>query len=168
MRTRIAHSSIYGMLRSTRLHRLEWAFAREPVYFVTACSADRQRILATEAIHRTFILFATNGSKHGAFVGRYVIMPDHFHLFVALDSEKITLSAWVKAFKNHISKELRKQGQPAPHWQRGFFDHVLRSEESYDEKWRYVFQNPVRAKLVGGTADWPYQGEINTLECREA
>ena len=39
-----------------------------------------------------------------------------------------------------------------------FFDHVLRSEESYQEKWRYVRQNPVRARLVKRWRDWPFGG----------
>jgi REP element-mobilizing transposase RayT len=103
----------------------------------------------------------------GAFVGRYVIMPDHLHLFVALDPERTTLSAWVKSLKNHVSKALRGSGEPSPHWQRGFFDHALRSGESYNEKWQYVLQNPVRAKLVSRPEDWPYQGEINPLEYRQ-
>jgi REP element-mobilizing transposase RayT len=154
------------MVQSTRLRRLDWLFDREPIYFVTACAADRRHIFATEAIHAAFITFATAATVHGAFVGRYVIMPDHIHLFVALDPEKTTLSAWVKSLKNHVSKVLRNQGEPPPHWQRGFFDHALRSGESYDEKWQYVLQNPVRAKLVSEPEDWPYQGEINPLEYR--
>jgi putative transposase len=154
------------MVESTRLRRLDWVFDREPIYFVTACTAQRQRILATEPIHKAFVTFAAAGNERGALVGRYVIMPDHFHLFVALDPEKITLSAWVKSFKNHISKELRNRGEPAPHWQRGFFDHALRSGESYEEKWEYVLRNPVRAGLVRGPEEWPYQGEISVLEFR--
>ena len=42
----------------------------------------------------------------------------------------------------------------------GFFDHVLRSNESYSQKWNYVRENPVRSGLVKSVADWPYQGEI--------
>jgi REP element-mobilizing transposase RayT len=154
------------MVQSTRLRRLDWLFDREPLYFVTACTAQRRRILATAAIHRAFVSFATAGNEHGAFVGRYVIMPDHIHLFVALNPGKITLSGWVKSLKNHVSKALRGQGELSPHWQTGFFDHVLRSGESYQEKWQYVFLNPVRAKLVNTPEDWPYQGEINPLEYR--
>jgi hypothetical protein len=48
-------------------------------------------------------------------------------------------------------------------WQREFFDHVLRSNESYSEKWNYVFDNPVRAGLVSTTQEWKYAGEIETL-----
>jgi hypothetical protein len=42
----------------------------------------------------------------------------------------------------------------------GFFDHVLRSDESYSQKWNYVRENPARAGLVNSAEDWPYQGEI--------
>jgi len=49
-------------------------------------------------------------------------------------------------------------------WQPGFFDHVLRSDESYAEKWNYVRDNPVRAGLVKAADDWPYQGEIVVIE----
>ena len=48
-------------------------------------------------------------------------------------------------------------------WQREFFDHVLRSEESYAEKWEYVRQNPVRAGLAVDAEEWPFQGEIHPL-----
>jgi REP element-mobilizing transposase RayT len=48
-------------------------------------------------------------------------------------------------------------------WQREFFDHVLRSEESYAEKWEYMRQNPVRAGLTPRAEDWPFQGEIHPL-----
>jgi putative transposase len=50
--------------------------------------------------------------------------------------------------KNTLSKTLRINGIAAPHWQKDFFDHVLRSEEPYQEKWHYVRENPVRAGLV--------------------
>ena len=48
-------------------------------------------------------------------------------------------------------------------WQTGFFDHVLRSGESYGEKWEYVRMNPVRAGLAARPEDWPYAGEIEVL-----
>ena len=50
-----------------------------------------------------------------------------------------------------------------PAWQTGFFDHVLRSGESYGEKWEYVRMNPVRAGLVLRPEEWPYAGEIEVL-----
>jgi hypothetical protein len=49
-------------------------------------------------------------------------------------------------------------------WQPAFFDHILRSDESYGEKWNYVRENPVRAGLVKSSVDWPYQGEIVLID----
>ena len=52
---------------------------------------------------------------------------------------------------------------PQPIWQKGFFDHLLRSEESYDEKREYVLNNPIRAGLVQKPDDWDYWGYIDFL-----
>ncbi len=48
-------------------------------------------------------------------------------------------------------------------WQEEFFDHVLRSSESYSQKWDYVKENPARAGLVNYSEEWPFQGEIESL-----
>ena len=110
--------------------------------------------------------FAAQASDHGIFVGRYVLMPDHIHFFAAFATEAPALSDWMKSLKNCLSKILRAQSLSAPHWQKGFFDHILRSAESYPDKWTYVAQNPVRHGLVCDSHEWPYQGEINVLERR--
>jgi hypothetical protein len=49
-------------------------------------------------------------------------------------------------------------------WQPGFFDHVLRSDESYAEKWQDVLENPVRAGLVREMEEWPHQREIVLID----
>ncbi len=49
-------------------------------------------------------------------------------------------------------------------WQPGFFDRILRSDESYAEKWNYVRDNPVRAGLVKTADEWQYQGEIVVID----
>ncbi len=96
-------------------------------------------------------------------MGRYVLLPDHCHFFAAFTPDSPSLSRWMKSWKNALSKAHRQRGVAAPHWQKGFFDHVLRSGESYEQKWLYVRENPVRAGLVKHWDDWPYQGEIFQL-----
>ncbi len=147
-------------MQKPRLTRLELLFTGYPVYFLTACSAERRKILANPAIHEAFLRFAERGLSCGVWVGRYVVMPDHLHLFAAFRPEGLSVSKWMKSMKNSLSKSLRLQGTAGPHWQKGFFDHVMRSKESYREKWEYVQQNPVRAGLVASAEDWPYQGEV--------
>jgi REP element-mobilizing transposase RayT len=153
-------------VHKSRLTRLSLLYITQPLYFVTACTADRKAILANDRIHDAFVAFARQGIERGAYVGRYVIMPDHIHFFVAFEPDVMTLSDWMKSLKNSLSKTLRLQGVAAPHWQKGFFDHVLRSEESYFQKWQYEMNNPVEAGLVKSPEEWPYQGEICELEAR--
>ena len=56
------------------------------------------------------------------------------------------LSRWMGGLKRAIAVELGFRSREL--WQPGFFDHVLRSDESYNEKWNYVKENPVRTGLV--------------------
>lgn len=151
-------------MHKPRLRRLEWVFAPAPIYFLTACTQARAPWLACSEIHESFAAFCLGASDRGAFVGRYVLMPDHMHLFASFQPGTIVLSDWMKSLRNRLSKTLRSMGRRAPHWQDGFFDHVLRSSESYEQKWLYVRDNPVRAGLVSRTDDWPYKGEIHRLE----
>jgi putative transposase len=147
----------------TTPQRLQWLFTSNPIYYITACTHNRRRILDRSDVQNTFIQFGLLAADRGVWVGRYVIMPDHVHLFVGFGPESMPVSAWMKSFKNAISKTLRNATFPAPHWQKGFFDHVIRSQESYEQKWFYVRDNPVRAGLVPSAEDWPYAGEIYKL-----
>ena len=159
------HSSNVPLYRPA-LRRLSVCYLRAPLYFVTACTSLRQPLLANTAIHRAFLGYAAESSQRDIWVGSYVLMPDHLHLFVRFGiavREPKPLSNWMKSLKNHLSKTLRISGVPAPHWQKGFFDRVLRSEESYEEKCSYVAANPLRAGLVGEGEKWPFAGEIHRL-----
>jgi REP element-mobilizing transposase RayT len=144
--------------------RLDCVFAGydPPLYFVTFNTSRRQKLLANEQTHQAFVQFAKQAELLGISIGRYVVMPDHLHLFVRGNVEFI-LSQWVRLLKRRLSKSI---SQSSPHWQDGFFDHLIRQAESYSEKWEYVRQNPVRAGLVLSPDDWPFQGEIVSLEAQ--
>ena len=61
---------------------------------------DRLAILNDNNIHAQLI-------ARGAWLGAYVLMPDHLHAFVVIDDARLNLSAWVKSLKNALSKTLR-------------------------------------------------------------
>jgi hypothetical protein len=75
----------------------------------------------------------------------------------------IPLPTWVQSLRAVIGKRLLRLEIPKPHWQEGFFNHLLRSHESYAQKWDYVRLYPVRAKLSQTPETWPYQGEIVSI-----
>ena len=70
------------------------------------------------------------------------------------------MQKWKQWTSKRMARELKLAGGI---WQEEFFDHVLRSSESYSQKWNYVRENPVRAGLVKKSDDWPFQGEIESL-----
>jgi len=137
-----------------RLQRLKSIYKNSPVYYLTLTSHERKWLFANREVHQAFITFSEKAIDYGVAVGRYVLMPDHIHLFAAFGPDSINVSAWIKSLKNSISKCLRGRGIPSPHWQKDFFDHVLRNDESYTEKWEYMKQNPVRAGFVDQAEDW--------------
>jgi REP element-mobilizing transposase RayT len=90
-------------------------------------------------------------------------MPDHIHFFAAPSKDEAkSLSSFMGYWKRSTQKRLRALA-PTFSWQTEFFDHLLRNEETYEQKWNYVRDNPVRAGLVAASEDWPYQGEINII-----
>jgi len=165
------------------LQRLERVWIDDPIYFVTACTYQRKRVLANRLVAEILVDEWTKAdSQHGWLVGRYVIMPDHVHFFCAARGGAKSLSEFMRLWKQWVGKRIRQGGPRLASaattagtttaagavqgrvWQREFFDHVLRSEESYAQQWEYVRQNPVRAGLVPRAEDWPYQGEIWPLQ----
>ena len=68
------------------------------------------------------------------------------------------MEKWKEWTSKRINAALHQSGSL---WQEEFFDHVLRSDESYAAKWEYVRRNPVRAGLVARAEDWPYWGHVH-------
>jgi REP element-mobilizing transposase RayT len=132
-------------------------------YFVTFNTHQRVAVLARDEIHEVFHSYCVRAEGHNIAVGRYVIMPDHIHLFVGFPATGLTLSEWIGGLKTILGKELLRTGIQKPHWQEGFFDHVLRSAESYSQKWEYVRMNPVRAGLSDDPEQWRHRGEIVSI-----
>jgi len=144
-------------------HRLTLIYKSEPLYFVTFNTMFRKPLLANENVMTAFCDYARKGVGYNVGVGCFVLMPDHIHLFVRITGE-ITLSSWIKGLKHCLGAVIRDGYQDKMVWQPGFFDHVMRSDEGYMEKWAYVRMNPVRKGLVGKPEDWPYQGEIVSID----
>ena len=146
------------------LRRLTLVWEKQPVYFITTCVRGRQSLLANAASHEFLRMeWVTMRERHGWAVGRYVVMPDHVHFFVAPSCDRAkTLSAAIGKWKEWTAKGiLNSTGVTAPLWQPDFFDHLLRSSESRSEKWNYVRENPVREGLVKRAEDWPFAGAID-------
>jgi REP element-mobilizing transposase RayT len=147
------------------LQRLSRVWLDHTICFITICTQGRRKILAAPAAASVVIDAWRDAPRiHRWVVGRYVVMPDHVHFFAAPQVDAKTLSAFIRDWKKWTGRLLSSyaidRGQI---WQSEFFDHLLRTPRSYDEKWEYVRQNPVRAGLVPVPEAWPYAGEFEPL-----
>ena len=83
-------------------------------------------------------------------VDKYVIMPNHVHLLLRIETDDCgrsmiapTLSKVIQQMKGTAVK---KAGISI--WQKGFYDHVIRGDEDYLECWRYIEENPRKWALA--------------------
>jgi len=133
---------------------------RAIVVFVTVCTKHRIPVLAAPGMQQS-ILRAWSSAGHWL-VGRYVILPDHIHLFCAPGVfPPSPLLNWVRYWKSMVAKSTGRGAGSL--WEKNFWDTQLRQSDSYSAKWEYVRNNPVRHGLVARSQDWPYQGELNLL-----
>ena len=134
---------------------------RSPIVFLTVCSQDRRPIFGKSDIHE--LLKSTWRKAEAWHVGRYVLMPDHIHLFCAPNGLGApSLARWVQFWKATSSRRWPRPSEQ-PVWQKSFWDTQLRRSDKYGEKWEYVCRNPVRANLCREPDEWPFQGEMNEL-----
>ncbi len=131
-------------------------------YFITICTANRERILSTisdpSRVDLTDIglivkkrINILNDHYKNISVDHYVIMPDHIHIILSVfenngesSKQHSQLSKFISTLKRFCNKEIGKNV-----WQRGSFDHVIRNREDYDAHVKYIHDNPEK---------WYYEG----------
>jgi REP element-mobilizing transposase RayT len=90
-----------------------------------------------------------------------VVMPEHVHLLLTplgdAEGRPYLLQEILKLIKGTSARSVnRLVGRASPVWQEESFDHVLRSDESFEEKMEYIRQNPVRRGLANRPEDYPW------------
>ena len=131
------------------------------IVFVTVCTQDKKPVLARpDAVE---VLRQAWAKADVWRVGRWVVMPDHVHVFCAPNAwPPQPLSRWVRFWKSEASRHWPRP-EEHPLWQRDFWDTQLRPGDDYRAKWHYVRENPVRAGLCESAEAWPFQGEENPV-----
>ena len=126
--------------------------------FLTVCTDKRERWLAQAPVQCVLHDIWKNTAT-AWLVSDYLLMPDHMHLFCAPRDLKFSIERWMAFWKDRFAKTQPGVGAFQP----GGFHHRLRDGESHAQKWQYVRENPVRAKLVKQPEDWPYFGRVHEI-----
>jgi REP element-mobilizing transposase RayT len=86
------------------------------------------------------------------YVRLLLLMPDHLHALIAPAPDK-QLRTLIADWKRFVTS------RTGVVWQKNFFDHRLRSGESWEEKAAYIRANPLRAGLIAQNDPWEFQIE---------
>lgn len=139
-----------------RLRLEEYDYSQNGAYFLTLCTQNRQECLSE--ISQENDMATVRLSEIGALVEAkvlqistnylnvsldgYVIMPNHIHMILTLESSSISISRIIKQLKGVITKELGFSI-----WQKSFHDHVIRNYEDYLRLYEYIENNPAQWAL---------------------
>ena len=115
-------------------------------YFVTLCTLNRRSLFASDKAE-TLVLSKLNQIPRffpGVSVDYAVVMPDHLHAILVFEKSEKSLGQVVQIFKSWVTHALSPGG---PIWQRGFYDHVIRSEAALHRIREYIQNNPIAEKI---------------------
>ena len=138
----------------------EYDYSTPNAYFITICTDNRRNLFwkgVGAIIDRPENVPLTNLgrivqqsiediSKHYLMISvdHYVIMPNHVHLLLQINTEPDgrsmiapTISTVVRLMKGTVSKQAGFSV-----WQKGFYDHVIRNDNDYRDIWNYIEGNP--------------------------
>lgn len=134
-------------------------------YSVTACTAKARARLDEPAWFAVlFEQIRQLAAEEQFAVLAYCAMPDHLHLLVEGHSDDSCLASFMFRLKQRTGFLYRRMTGRSL-WQSGYYDCVLRSEETAATVCRYILENPVRAGLASAVGDYPFAGsDVFTVE----
>ena len=125
-------------------------------YSLTVCvSGRRPRLTTPDLVNEILDQILRHGRECGFALLAYCAMPDHLHLLVQGTRDTSDLRSFVRAWKQATGWAFKRR-HGVRLWQTGYFDHVLRGDESIHKHAAYIVGNPVRAGLKASVGDYPF------------
>lgn len=124
-------------------------------WFITICCQVRGRnSLGWKVVHDSIVEALLAYQSQGDIKLKLLVtMPDHLHL-IAQVNPSVGIRKPMECLKRYLAR------RHSIRWQRGFFDHRIRSGKLVRETDEYMRMNPVRAGLAKRPEDWPYRWPI--------
>lgn len=154
-----SQSPLGGPMIREKNHRLPLeAYRGFVAVSLTACIKNRDKFFTTRDRFTVFKNMLLNALKQfGCGAEIYLFMPDHAHMVLRGESETADVWRAMKSFKQQSGFWLSRN-HPSVLWQKDFYDHILRNDESFERHIRYILNNPAREGLVEDWRDYPFKG----------
>lgn len=126
----------------------EFDYSSSYYYFVTICTWNKACIFgkpnALNPWGTTAEAVLKEIEKHFVHVkvDKYVVMPNHVHMILALNGPNIGIPQIIGQYKSSVTREIRKAAPQQKIWQTSFHDHVIRNQKDYERIWLYIDVNP--------------------------
>ena len=145
------------MARPSRPSPPRSAKAETRTFFVTSRTFAGKPLFQTERMATLFIDVLRAYTLSGNFkVREFVVMPNHVHLLITV-ADDMSIEKAVQMIKGGFSYRAKKKLEYSGEiWQRGFSDVQIRDEDSYRAHRSYIYNNPVKAGLVGSAEEYVY------------
>jgi putative transposase len=145
------------MARPSRPSPPEYATSKTRTFFVTTRTFTGKPVFQTDWMAILFVDVLRKYTLAGKFAVReFVVMRNHVHLLITVN-QHITIEKAVQMIKGGFSYRAKKElGCSGEIWQRGFSDVQVKDKQSYITHRAYIYQNPVKAGLVGSPEEYVY------------
>ena len=129
-----------------------WVDPQKETYFITIKCNDpfKNQLALPDVSERLFETVRHRREKLLWWPYLFLLMPDHLDALISFPPSGKAPQLVVRKWKEWTAKELGIV------WQRDFFEHRLRHDESRRDKADYILQNPVRKKMVSRPEQWPF------------
>ncbi len=98
-------------------------------------------------------VLAETRQRYGLAIRHFVLMSNHFHLLASLSEEN--LSRAMQYFLSRVALRYNRLNHRSGHlWGGRFRSTIIATDQSYLRVVRYLYQNPVRAKMVEKPSDY--------------
>ena len=125
-------------------------------YFVTFITWQRRRLFVVEPYVRLFLKTLYSYRRQERFqLHAFVLMPEHVHLLLT-PANDVTLERAIQFTKGGYSRAFGLEFRGREVWQRGFTDHRIRDAEDFARHREYIYQNPVKRRLVENAKEYRY------------
>jgi putative transposase len=142
-------------------HRLDpEEYLGEKWFFITMCCGHRKPVFLTKKDGGWIVaILRAEAATHQFLVDAFCVMPDHLHFLALGMAPASNLLAFAKSFKQKTAYSYQKK-HGLKLWQKNFYDHILRPNESPAHVAAYIWMNPVRKGLCKNFEEYPFSGSF--------
>ena len=140
-----------------RNRKLDFDYSSEAIYFVTICTQNRVHYFGKIDSGKMNLsnfgkvayekcIWLENQYPYVK-IHNFMIMPNHIHILFEINKidkevKRKSISSLIGAYKTLVSKEIHLLGNIDFSWQRSFHDHIVRTENRYENIYNYITNNP--------------------------